>query len=193
MKHYFLILTVILLISPLRVLAEKQEITDIDGTDWSEWQPFQKYSFISGFMAGSSYVINNNYQSQDEKYNSDKANKIYWSYLLPDEKKPKNNFSRKEVSSIIDYQSEEFNGELSRYAIIGITNGQLVEGLNTLYADFKNKQIKIKDALYAVRKQIKGASTEETEAILQYLRSDKDRKKLFYIDKDGKKKYVSFP
>jgi hypothetical protein len=94
---------------------------------------------------------------------------------------------------LLNNQTDGLNTGLYSYGIIEITNGQLVEGLNAFYNDFKNKQVKIWDAIYVVKKQIKGASTEEIEAVLQFLRVDKDYKNLPYTDKDGKRKCATFP
>lgn len=193
MNILFCVFIFFLLICPINADAELQDVSNFDGNNWTEWQASQKYSFISGFIAGTASVVRTNLQAQDEKHDSEKASQIYYSYLIPDEKKPKNTFSRKEVSLLLENRKEDFNADLYRHMIIGITNGQIVEGLNLFYGDFKNKQIKLEDAIYVVKKQIKGGTAEEIEAILQYLRTDKDFKKLFYTDKDGKKKYVRFP
>jgi hypothetical protein len=45
--------------------------------------------------------------------------------------------------------------------------------MDKIYEDFKNRRIKIQDAIYAVRKQIRGTTEEEVEAVLQFLRSEK--------------------
>ena len=124
---------------------------------------------------------------------SNPAWNVFFSYTYPDEKKPKKTFSRSEVALLLNYQLANRNIGLHQYSISGVTNDQLIDGLNVLYGDFKNKGIKIRDAIYIVKKQIKGASSEDIEAALQYLRADKDDSKRFYTDKDGKKKYVSFP
>lgn len=193
MRRAILVLVVWFAFLPGIASADKQDISTMDGTDWAEWTMLQKHSFISGFIAGSAYVLRNNIQPQDDKYDSDKASKMFWVYWVPDDKKPKNTFSRNEVSLLLGNQAEGLNASLYRYAIIEITNGQLVEGLNAFYSDFKNKQIKLSDAVYVVKKQVKGASAEDIETVLQFLRADKDYKKLTYTDKDGKKKWATFP
>ena len=193
MKKSFFVSTIFLLVFPLYVHAQKQDVSKFDGNDWREWEDFRKYSFISGFIAGTNYLVKCNIQTQEEEYDSDKASEVFISYVVPNEKKPKNTFSRKEVSLLLGNTKEDFNSSLFRYTIFGITNDQIVDGLELLYIDFKNRQIKLNDAIYVVKKQIKGASPEEVEAILQYLRAEKDYKKLFYTDKEGKKKYVPFP
>lgn len=118
---------------------------------------------------------------------------MFLSYAAPDNKKPKNTFSRKEVALLLGYSIESSNNHLYRYSTMGTTNAQFVEGIDAFYGDFKNKQIKLSEAVYVVKKQIKGASPDEIEAILQFLRSDGDLKKLWYTDKDGKKKYADYP
>ena len=89
--------------------------------------------------------------------------------------------------------SKAWNNQLVQYYLGKITVGQIINGLDVLYGDFKNKQIKLVYAVYIVKKQINGASSEEIEAILQYLRSNMDSSKLYFIDKDGKKKKVDLP
>jgi hypothetical protein len=190
-RGFFMIFLISLF--PINASAVTQDLSIIDGNDWRAWEAYQKYSFISGFLAGTEYVVENNLQSQDEKYDSNKASDIYISYIVPDEKKPKNHFTRYEVLVLLGSVKEQFNSSLFQYTVQGITNGQIVDGLDLFYADFKNRQIKLKDAIYAVKKQIQGATPEENEAVLLYLRTGKDFKKLFYTDKDGKKKYVAFP
>ena len=193
MKRAILTTILFLLLYPLAAIAEKQDLDSFDGTDWVEWPSIQKHAFISGYIAGSSYVVQYTQQNTEENYDSEKASNIYVSYLLPDQKKPKNSFSRKEIDLMLNNIKDDFNSGLYSCTIYGITNGQIVEGLNSFYTDFKNKQIKLMDAVYVVKKQIKGSSTEEIEAVLQYLRSGKNFSKLIYIDKDGKKKYARFP
>lgn len=89
--------------------------------------------------------------------------------------------------------AKALNGQLVQYFIGNMSPGQIISGLDSLYGDFKNKQIKLIYAAYIVKKQINGASSEEIEAILQYLRSNMDSSKLYFIDKDGKKKKVDLP
>jgi len=120
----------------------------------------------------------------DDKCDHTKAEKMWGEYIFPKEINPKrkNIFSRNEIDLILCHQDDD----LKRYGLYEITVGQLVDGFDLLYSDFKNKQIVMRDAIYVVKKQIKGASPEEIEALLQYLRSDNDPHKLVYTDKNGK-------
>lgn len=89
--------------------------------------------------------------------------------------------------------SKARNGQLAEYFIGNMSPGQIISGIDSLYGDFKNKQIKLLFAVYIIKKQINGGSAEEIEAILQYFRSNMDPGKLAYIDKDGKKKMATLP
>lgn len=171
----------------------KDDVSQFDGNGWLTWEFLKKLTFIAGFIAASGYIPESCYFSIDEKnYDQTKASDLYVSFVLPDENK-KMNFSQKDVALVLEFEKRLKNANLFGYSIVGITTGQIVDGLNLLFADFKNRQIKLADAIYVVRKQIKGASKEEIEAVLQYLRSDKDYKKLIYKDNDGKAKFASFP
>ncbi len=193
MKKLFFVFFFCLIIFPICANAEIPDILNYSGNDWTGWEKNRKHYFISGFILGSAHVALNNLQSLEEKYDSDQALAVYMEYIVPDKKKPKNVFSRNDVMLILNLIIDSQNTSLNKYLIMQITNNQLVDGLDLFFSDFKNRQIKLNDAIYVVKKQIKGASPEEIEAILQYLRSDKDSKKLLYTDKDGKKKLTSFP
>jgi len=78
------------------------------------------------------------------------------------------------------------NSFLQRYAIYYVSARQIVEGTDILYKDFKNKGIKINDAIYVVKRQIEGTSPEDIEKILIYLRSNYENvESLITRDKNG--------
>jgi hypothetical protein len=65
--------------------------------------------------------------------------------------------------------------------------------MDKIYEDFKNRRIKIQDAIYVVRKQIRGTTEEEVEAVLQFLRSEKKWEKYLYKNKAGVEVTIDFP
>lgn len=71
------------------------------------------------------------------------------------------------------------NKKLSGYVLTGMTLQQMIDGLDSLYADFKNRNIPLVFAIYVVNKQIKGTSSNDIERILLWLRSGGNRK---YMD-----------
>jgi hypothetical protein len=193
MKRMLLLLIVCLMLCPSNANAGEKDIGNLDGHDWTEWQANEKVNFIGGFIAGAGHVIGQNIKVQDRMYDSPKAFQAYISFTSTKVAKPKETFSREEVSLVLGKSKEVFNNQLYAYNISGITNSQIVDSLNLLYSNFKNKGIKLVDAIYLIKRKIKGASSAEEEAILQYLRAGKDSDKLFYKDTDGEIKLISFP
>ena len=63
------------------------------------------------------------------------------------------------------------NKNLAGYVITGMTLGQLIDGIDTLYSDFKNRSVPLVFAIHVVNKQIKGTSQDDIEKILLWLRS----------------------
>jgi hypothetical protein len=155
---------------------------------------------LRGFISASAYVVSAGSGGVfhcsilgSMEYNADKAQKV-WNVLYDNEIKNKVTFSRQDVALLLDSEIVSNNGNLSKFGVYEITTGQLYEGLNLFYNDFKNKQIMLYSAVYLVKRQIEGGSAEEVEGIVQWLRGGgKDIKKRFYVDKEGKKKYSTFP
>ncbi len=71
----------------------------------------------------------------------------------------------------------------------------MVDGLDSLYKDFKNENIRNHDAIYVVKKQIEGTLPEDIERILVWLRQGKKDDELLNIrGRDGKiVRVITFP
>lgn len=48
-----------------------------------------------------------------------------------------------------------------------ITNGQVVDGLNSFYADFRNRSIRVADAVWLVVNAIAGTPQEELDTMIE--------------------------
>lgn len=210
MKKIVLFISVILFLlihnSPM---AYTEVINKLDGNNWKKWGEMEdvgkviKKYFVFGFMLGSSFASIGGAPSMiGKEYDADNAQKVFDSYIgvtIKDGKlqeiEMKENFNREEVVLLIDFFLNRTRKNLSRYTLPKESNtGQFIEGLDKLYEDFKNRNIDLHNAIYVVKKQIEGASEEEIEAILQYLRADqKDLSKLKYKDKTGKIQITEFP
>lgn len=150
-----------------------------NGNDWQEMgesevdgATLEKTTFISGFMCAINYVVERNMDDLWQGLNkiaTEKGEKVS-EYL-------QGSASHERIR----------NSQLKRYSIYNITVGQTVDGIDILYKDFKNKGIKISDAIYVVKRQIEGTSPEDIEKILIYLRSNYENyEPLITRDKTGK-------
>jgi hypothetical protein len=190
----------VMLLTASVALAGDNSITSENGITWMSWSPAYKVSYINGFLAGVGYVAKEGSQSAKYSkndgftYDDDKAMNDWRAYISKNSNYKGRKYSRKEVSLLIDFIVRMNNRELYEFNIFKITVGQLAEGVDALYADYKNRQIFISDAIYVVQKQIQGASPDEIEVLCQWLRGGKvDTMKRFFVDSNGRDKFISFP
>ena len=187
-----LFLITLLFLPPLSASAQQKPIIDIDGNNWRQWAPQQKSSFLEGFISCAHYVITYNkdhIKYAGEEFTPKKGSEIYLASL--DEKKK--TFTRQEMQLLMEYAAFSETSVLGNYSVANITLGQISDGLDSFYRDPNNRKIKISDAIYVVKRQNQGASSEELEMLCQWLRSDRAPDKRYYTDKDGKKKFLYFP
>jgi len=118
--------------------AEKKDMLEDDGTDWTTFSSSWKVGYVAGFIAGAGVV----------------RNKFYGvPYHLENE-----------------VSKELFKTYLNEISLVGITVGQIQDGVDAFYKDFSNRRIKIVDAIYVVKMQIKGNDPELINAQIRYLK-----------------------
>ncbi|MFW9874928.1 MAG: hypothetical protein ACFFG0_17615 [Candidatus Thorarchaeota archaeon] len=149
MKKLLMIFIILLHLSGI-VFAEDSDLSSEDGSQWSNLSKSSKLAWVAGFVSSASVIIENiSVRTNKNIHESGKEelSKLYYDIYL----------KTREVNK------EEFN-------LYDITLGQLVEGMDSLYSDFKNTKIKMVDAIYIVRMEIKGKKPELIEAQKRYLR-----------------------
>jgi hypothetical protein len=200
-KHEFIIILfcIFLIVFPRNLMfGDSRNVCEFDGNAWNQMHEALKIGYVKGFMVGIIHVIEESVDKEGYAKRAyrrpDRAANIYYR-VLGERDSLRHLFSSSDCKWVVGYEIYKINEELLRYPIYGITVGQIVDGLNELYEDYKNRSIKVQDAIYVFRKQIKGASQEEIEQILVYLRSDKkDLDALWLRDEDGKRKtFIKFP
>ncbi|MDD5169799.1 MAG: hypothetical protein PHN75_13335 [Syntrophales bacterium] len=104
-------------------------------------------------------------------------------------------FNKAEVILWGHYRASMILNGLADYTVLEITVGQLAKGIDELYKDPANAKIRIADAVYAVKKRIRGASGEDMEKVILFLRGDRrDPSALWVRDSKGKiLKSIAFP
>src|SRR5512136_201104 len=172
MKRFLLIIFIMLF--PCLLYAEKANISELNGNDWKSLSHANKTAFTLGVISSANYVAKQNISYTpiipEHEYDTKKAIALFSGFEKSRLRKA-NTYSKKEVDLMREHNRRTGNYLLRRYSIFSITNIQLYEGLEKLYNDSKNTNILLNEAVYLVRKQLQGASDEEIQAILPWLRT----------------------
>jgi hypothetical protein len=110
-----------------------------DGNWWREQDRPTRSAYIIGFFDG-----------MDLGYNFS-----YWSFVKD---KEMNACMGKVVQSYGDYSSKYFKN---------VTNVQLVDGLDSFYTDFRNRSIRVADAVWLVVNGIAGTPQERLDSMIE--------------------------
>jgi hypothetical protein len=212
MKRFIEAIAVVLLLWPLAIAsAEGGDPRGPNGFDWLKSGKNAKEAYVEGFVWGIAYVA---FETKgvllfrnlvDKK--AEEVIEALWSSTL--NKDNKRTFTLEEVRLLLGSEQDFELHLLADYLVVGLPVGQIAEGLDSFYADYKNKQIHIFDAIYVVSRQIKGGPPEEIEAICQWLRANVDwaytkstgltdgkghlRKVVGYKDNEGHSQYIIWP
>jgi hypothetical protein len=170
----FLLGSLIILLCCHPALAEKTIVSEFDGFEWQGWGEIKKFNFLSGFLLGSSHVIKKNEPFMPKADNNQPFDDMRKRLSLGYDKKKSGQkaFTKEEVILWGHYRASMIQNGLTDYTVYEITVSQLSQGMDELYKDSRNMKIKIADALYIVKKQIKGASPDDIEKSLMTLRGD---------------------
>lgn len=193
------------------LLCEAAELSDVHqgmltGKDWNQWQNDRKVVFIDGFISGSHWVASNSMfpasMFSDETVRAG-AQRL-WEKATADLGKAIENpklqlpkqYTAKDIMVYGMFDSYKKN-DLYERAIIKAPTETIVSSLNQLYADSANLKVPISGAIYLARKITDGASKDDVNTILPYLRGDKPVPPGWIIpvyDKTGKYiKVIEFP
>jgi len=122
------------------VFSQEKYMTTTDGTSWLRYPDPFKGGYVMGFISSSI---------------TSKKELLDWGPL----------FVRHD-----DMAKEYFFKIFNHISFETITLLQFVDGINAFYNDFSNRRIKIIDAIYVVKMQIKGVNHELISAQIQYLK-----------------------
>jgi len=123
-----------------------------DGYKWESWGDFMKVGWVTGFWDGLEHAI------PEGILFLGRAEDMYGlvSELIESEFKERR---RKLVTSFV--RSLELSG---------ITCGQIVDGLDKFYKDYRNKKVLTREAVWVVRLEVKGAPEEFIDQEARILR-----------------------
>jgi hypothetical protein len=150
---FFCAVVIILIVSPI-IGTEKSPSND--GYCWTQYDYLGEIS-STWFKIG---YLNGRYEGYDRL-----SNELYAiATLLSPGENPCARALMTIVDSWVDY-----------YSLGGITWGQMIDGLDEFYSDWRNRQIEISDALYAVKLELTGASATDVDRAKRLLRLPKEK------------------
>jgi len=142
---FFVLIFFIIFIS--EASAEKKDILEDDGTDWTTYSNSLKIGYVGGFIAGAG-VVKNKFSGWEDDLENEVSKELYKIYM-------------------------------NEISLVGITVGQIQDGVDAFYKDFSNRRIKIVDAIYVVKMQINGDDPELINAQIRYLKMQPIDLKIF--------------
>ena len=139
-----IILAVVLLACLFIVPTFAQTSSERDGNWWREQSKDFKYAYVVGIFDGLEVGYDFSYLDFGES---------------PEDK------------ACLSKVEASFNKHRVRY-LKNVTNGQVVDGLNELYSDYKNRRIKIRAAFFLVLQSIAGLSKDELQKEIELQRRE---------------------
>lgn len=146
MKRNVMLQTVLLIciLFTLPALSAAEE-NRRDGNWWQIQNANSHYSYLTGFFDGME--LGNNFSYWDFINDKKKMHDCFW------------NLSK----SYTEYTSKYFKN---------VTNVQLVDGLDTFYADFRNRRILVSNAVWLVVNGIAGTPQKKLDTLIESWRSN---------------------
>jgi hypothetical protein len=127
--------------------AQVKDIFEDDGTNWGlDSGDTYNLGWVKGVIMGTSLVYNEIYPNLERMFKNKKPTEFY--------------------KTSLEYTANKMKG----LTLIGITIGQIRDGIDVLYKDFSNRRIRIIDAIFVVKMQIEGKDADLIQAQLRYLR-----------------------
>ena len=118
-----------------------------DGNWWHDQDRLTRAAYIIGFFDGMD--LGHNFS--------------YWKLL-----------KEKEKDSCIGEIAESYREHSAKY-FNNITNVQLMDGLDSFYADFRNRRIRVANAVWLVVNSIAGTPQEKLDSMVESWRRNADR------------------
>jgi hypothetical protein len=151
-----------------------------DGNEWIKLDKTVKIFLLAGFITGNEYVALH-HKTPLDKFDDPEDSRlgVEIEKMKESEKMP---LSKEQISTLRQEGYFTINRSLEAYDLSGIVVNQILDGLDELYKDVPNRKIKLEDAVYIVKKEIKGISKDDLEQILLFFRTGREVGKLDQTD-----------
>lgn len=177
--------------------AQKEQVSTVnaDGNEWVKWDDARKSAFLEGFLAGSFYMIQEGV-TQTREYSEDLLSEMSVRMDL-DRDNPV--FTGADLAAWSQMQREylvkQRNRELMKYLVRGVTNAQIKEAIDAVYADASVRHIAISDVVYLAKMKASNARAAEVDGVLEYLAEGKKNRRSLKLENEKGEliKFIQFP
>ena len=206
MNKYLLAWTVLLVISGTVLAQPGTPAQMLAGGDWKQWHNDKKVVFVDGFISGSHWVASNSilpvsmFPNETVRTGAQRlwekaTDEVIKAIANPKTQLPRQ-YTANDIMWYVRFEGYKKNTLYER-AIIKVPTQTIVGHLNQLYADSANLKVPLSGAIYLAKKITDGASKDDVNTLLPYLRGDKPVPPAWIIpvyDKAGKYiKVIEFP
>lgn len=207
MNKYLLAWAVLLVVASTGLAQPGTSALVLAGGDWNQWRNDKKVVFVEGFISGSHWVASNSIlpasmfpnetaRTRAQTIWEQATNEFGKAIANPKMQLPSHEYTAADMALYVMFDGYKKN-ELYERAIIKLPTQTLVDRINQLYADSANLKVPISGAIYLAKKITNGASENDVNTLLPYLRGDKPPPVGWIIpvyDKTGKYiKVIEFP
>lgn len=154
MRRLYILLFCILFVGLLVVKPCWSEWLEIDGYKWTSMDDSMKIGFALGFIWGVSRAT---------EEGSFALRRLALRLMMPDLNKEVAPTIRELANSDADVLGKKLD-------LSGITAGQLIEGLDNFYKDYRNMKVLAEEAIWIVKLEIRGAPREFIDEEIRLLR-----------------------
>lgn len=160
-KHFPQVIIIFLCLFVLFPLKTSADELLPDGYFWEKLTPNEKFVYVFAYIEGIS-EMNLEWRHQMDVL----------MYLYDMKKNEENKY-------LAEYGRETKVFYEKHYHYFGIPYRQLIEGVDNIYKEYKNKTIRLKDALSLVKSDIEGTDKKELEQRMIFMRkSEKEQKRI---------------
>lgn len=132
--------------------GEEQERYKLDGYKWDSWPRDGKFGWVKGYCDGL-----------------DRAS-LEGAFFLSELRREMGNEMGENEFESKERGLKGVESFIKRLVLSGVTYGQMVDGLDKFYQDYRNKKVLTREAIWIVKLQVKGAPQDFIDQEARILR-----------------------
>jgi len=131
------------------------EKAGIDGTKWKSWLPLERLGWVEGFASGVGQTSNETW--------------FHVAFIIAEIGVQALKTEERSAYEVLEEWHDDFKQRVTA-GQRGTTVGQVIDGLDDFYKDYRNEKILVSEAVYIVNLELMGASRELVEQVTRIVR-----------------------